>query len=335
MGMQSRAPRIADVARAAGVSRATVSQALNARRPVAEETRRRVREAVERLGYRPNEVARSLRTQRTKLTALVIPDITNPFYPMLARGLQDVLSGAGLHTMVSNTDADADTAATFVSDLVAHGVDGIVYTGFHITAESLRPAVQRHVPLVRLGRHVPGLGAAVHSDDQAAAAVATGHLLDAGYRRVGLIDASLEIGDADVRAAGYLDAHRSRDLTPDPALSAAGDYGRASGREGMRRLLDLPDPPRAVFCVNDLMAIGALDAIGERGLAVPDDVALVGFDDIEAASLVSPALTTVLNPAYDLGAACGRRLLGLIDGAAEGEEVETVVHAKLVVREST
>ncbi|MCI2416141.1 LacI family transcriptional regulator [Saccharopolyspora sp. K220] len=324
--------RLTDVAELAQVSAATVSQVLNGKRPVSEATRNRVLDAVERLGYRPNQVARSLRTRRTNIAALAIPDITNPFYPVLARGMQDALGAAGIHVVVSNTDGDRVTQTTHLGDLVARGIDGIVYSGFHYTERDLAPVLEAGVPLVRLrGRVDPRLGDLVRSDDRKGAADATAHLLRRGYQRIGLLDASLAVSE-DERAAGYRDAFAARGIEPDPDLVAAGDYSREGGRAAMRALL--PRRPSAVVCANDLMAIGALDVAREAGLRVPDDLAVVGFDDIDAAELVSPALTTVRNPAYELGATSGRRLLERIEGDTS-EPTETVVSADLIVRDST
>ncbi|WP_329082946.1 substrate-binding domain-containing protein [Streptosporangium sp. NBC_01469] len=328
-------PSITRVAQLAGVSATTVSHALNGRRPVAEETRRRVLAAIDQLGYRPNVLARGLRTSRSQTIGLIIPDITNPFYPALARGLQDVLGPAGYDEIISNTDGDREMERAAIEQMIARQVDGLAFAVFHTHAEDLLPVIGAGIPVVRLGGRLVQAGVdVVHSDDEGGAAEATRYLLERGYRRIGFVCGPHAEGPAAERVAGYRSALLAAGADADPRLVAHTHFSRAGGSSGTARLLDLPDPPDAVLCANDIMAIGALDRAGERGLRVPADLAVMGFDDIEAASLVSPGLTTMANPAREIGQACARRLLERLRGGTAESSAETVIPARLVRRRS-
>ncbi|GAA0380446.1 hypothetical protein Acor_02000 [Acrocarpospora corrugata] len=327
---------IVRVARVAGVSATTVSHTLNGRRPVAAETRDRVLEAIRQLGYRPNVLARGLRTNRSQTVGLVIPDITNPFYPALARGLQDVLRPAGYDEIISNTDGDRGRERAAIEQMIARQVDGLAFAVFHTHAEDLRPAIEAGIPVVRLGGTLVQDGVdLVHSDDEGGAAEATRYLLGRGYRRIGFVCGPGAEGPAAERVAGYRSALAAAGVAAGPELVAYTHFSRHGGGAGVSRLLDLAEPPDAVLCANDLMAIGALDAAGGRGLAVPGDLAVMGFDDIDAASLVRPRLTTMANPAREIGRACGMRLLERLSGEpAALIPMEIVIPARLVERES-
>jgi LacI family transcriptional regulator len=328
-------PRIGQVAALAGVSATTVSHALNGRRPVSEATRRRVLDAIEELGYRPNVVARGLRAGRSLTIGLVIPDITNPFYPVLARGLQDVLGPAGYDEIVTNTNGERDLERHALDKMISRQVDGIAFAVFHTHADDLRPVIDAGIPVVRLGgrQALPGVDL-VHSDDEGSAAEAARYLLRGGFRRIAFVCGPAAEGPAAERVAGYRAALAEAGVAVDPELVVYTEFSRAGGAEGVGRLLELPVPPDAVMCANDMMAIGAVDAARERGLRVPDDLAVMGFDDIEAASLVTPALTTMANPAREIGRACARLLLERISGTVAGPSTEVIIPARLVRRQS-
>ncbi|GAA4594664.1 hypothetical protein GCM10023194_62200 [Planotetraspora phitsanulokensis] len=327
-------PSITRVAELAGVSATTVSHTLNGRRPVADSTRRRVLDAIERLGYRPNVLARGLRTSRSQTIGLVIPDITNPFYPALARGLQDVLGPAGYDEIISNTDGDRGMERAAIEQMIARQVDGLAFAVFHTHAEDLLPAIEAGIPVVRLGGRLVQEGVdVVHSDDEGGAAEAARYLLERGYRRIGFVCGPEAEGPAAERVAGYRAALAEAAAPADPRLVVHTHFSRAGGREGAAALLDLPEPPDAVLCANDIMAIGALETAARRGLRVPDDLAVMGFDDIEAAGLISPGLTTMANPAREIGQACARLLLDRLSGQAAGYR-EVVIPARLVRRQS-
>ncbi|GIH07126.1 catabolite control protein A [Rhizocola hellebori] len=328
-------PHIGQVAQLAGVSATTVSHALNGRRPVSEATRRRIMEAIDQLGYRPNVVARGLRAGRTMTIGLVIPDITNPFYPLLARGLQDVLGPAGYDEIITNTNGDRELERIALDKMISRQVDAVAFAVFDTHAADLQPVIDAGIPAVRLGgrQAQPGVDL-LHTDDEGAAAEATGYLIERGYRRIGFLSGPAAHGPAAERIMGYQAALRAAGLKADPNLVAQTEFSREGGAEAMTRLLKLRDRPQAVFCANDMMAIGALDVARQRGLEVPGQLAVMGFDDIEAASLVSPQLTTMANPAREIGRACARLLLDRVSGAESGPGREIVIPARLIRRES-
>jgi LacI family transcriptional regulator len=328
-----RRATIDDVAAHAGVSKTTVSHVLSGRRPVAAETRERVQDAIVELGYRPDGIARSLRTRRSHLVALLIPDISNPFYPVLARGLEAGLAAAGYHVVICNTDSDPGRELAFVADMSDRRIDGLVLDSFSLAVDQLR-TIAGPLPVVWIGaeREDHPEVDVVRSDDEQGACDATAHLLARGRRCVAMIDGSP--GSGTPRTHGYLRALAS---APEPRspLIRHGGWTREGGAKAMLELLDLDPRPDAVFCANDLMAIGAVDAIRERGLRVPSDVAVAGFDDIDAASMVRPPLTSVVNPAYETGRVAGGLLVDRMAGAYEGPQRAVTLPCRLVERASS
>jgi LacI family transcriptional regulator len=325
---------IADVARHAGVSKTTVSHVLSRKRPVSTATRVRVEEAIRELGYRPDGMARSLRTRSSQLVALIIPDITNPYYPVLARGLEDGLGATTYRSLICNTDRHPEREAEFLEDVCDRGVDGIVLDSFTLTSERLVDLLPRGVPLVRIGTTViddPGFDT-VHADDERGAIDATIHLIRRPSRRVAMIQGPPGAGAR--RNEGYVRALQSSGLPVDPELIVSGQWTRYGGAVAMRRLLALPDPPQAVFCANDLMAFGVLDVAREAGIDIPGELAVVGFDDVEGAAMTYPSLTTVSNPAYETGLLAGillkERMLGV-----HRDEPRTVTLPCRLIRRAT
>jgi LacI family transcriptional regulator, galactose operon repressor len=333
--MMSR-PRIADVAKAAGVSATTVSHALSGNRPVSDEVRAKVEAAVERLGYRANMLAQGLRTQRTQTIALIVPDITNPFYPMVARGVQDAISDAGYQVVVCSTDGDAAREAAFLRDMLARSVDGLIIDLFRTPADDLAGMLDPHTPVVMLGPMpaAPEVGDRVVGDDRVSVAEATRHLLRDGRRKIAFVGASPGVGPSDRRRLGYEDALLGAGLGKDARRVVRCYYTRVAARTAMAEALAGGLDVDAVVCANDLAAIGVLDALRQAGRDVPHDVAVIGFDDIDAAELVRPALTTVDNRAYEKGAVCGRLLLQRITGELDGPAREIVVPGVFKVRDS-
>jgi LacI family transcriptional regulator len=323
---------IAEVAEKAGVSRTTVSHVISGNRPVAAMTREKVERVIREMGYRPNGLARSLRIQRTHTIALVIPDINNPFYPVLARGLDDVM-GEEYRTLICNTDAIRERELAFVADVFDRKVDGMVIVAFQIGAADLDDILGMNVPVVSIGDNIDDQRVdIVLTDDEHGAYEATRYLLDKGHRRVGLVGGAERPGLR--RMAGYRRALDEIGIPFHPELAVVGGWTRQGGKEGMSQLLALDERPDAVFCANDLMAIGAIDAARHVGLAIPDDIAIVGYDDIEAAAMVTPPLTTITNPAYEAGQTAGRLLLDRVTGAYGFRRRRVVLRSELIERES-
>jgi LacI family transcriptional regulator len=326
---------INQVAALAGVSPTTVSHVLSGKRLVAEETRDTVHAAIRTLGYRPNHVARSLRTRRSHMIAVVVPDITNTFYSVLTRGLADTLDGQAYGTYVCNTDGLLDRETTFLDDMLDRGADGIVLAAVdRASVGALKPA-DLGVPVVCVGHGLdhPRIDV-VTVDDEQGSYEATRHLLLRKPRRVAMIQGPIDAGGN--RIVGFSRAMGEARRAVDPRLMMIGDWTRRGGHQAMQQLLagSARQRPDAVFCANDLMAIGAVDALREAGLAVPDEVAVVGFDDVDAATIVHPSLTTVVNPSYDIGASAGRLLLSRLSGEYDGAGREVGLPCPLVVRES-
>ncbi|MDX6319715.1 MAG: LacI family transcriptional regulator, partial [Nocardioidaceae bacterium] len=320
------------VADLAGVSPTTVSHVLSGKRMVGAATRGHVQDAIRQLGYRPNNIARSLRTSRSRMVAVVVPDITNPFYSVLTRGLADGVYDAGYGTYVCNTDGLAERENTFLEDVLDRGVDGIVMASVNLAANGARPA-PLGTPIVYVGGALDHPRAdLVTADDEVGSRLATAHLISRGATRVAMIQGPPESGPA--RDEGYRSALVENGFGFDPALMIRGDWTRQGGRRAMHSLMAQVERPDAVFCANDLTAIGAVDAARDLGLAIPGDVAVVGFDDVDAATIVSPTLTTVRNPAYDTGCAAGELLLSRMLGHYTDAGRTVVLPCPLIQRES-
>lgn len=325
--------RIADVATLAGVSPTTVSHVLSGKRLVGEATKGTVQEAIRALGYRPNAIARSLRTNRSTMVAVVVPDITNPYYAVLTRGLADAVDGAGYGSYVCNTDGSPDRELAFTEDVLDRGVDGIVIASSGVSMRSSRGPAAFGTPVVCVGGifdHAQVDLIAV--DDEVGSHAATVHLIRRGARRIAMIQGPGESGTA--RNEGYRRALTEAGREVEPGLMVRGDWTRRGGRRAMDTLMSRSDRPDAVFCANDLTAIGALDTTRELGLSIPDDVAIVGFDDVDAATIVTPALTTVRNPAYETGVSAGELLLSRMSGEYTGRGRKVILPCPLMRRQS-
>ena len=324
---------IAEVAADANVSRATVSQVLNGRRPVAAPTRDRVLASVERLNYRPHSVARSLRTQRSLTIGLMVPDITNPFYPELTRSFQDVAYGRSYHTMICNTDGDAEREREAARHLLDRQVDGLLLVAFGLSGAEIDD-IAATVPTAFVGD--PALGRKcdqVHLEDTAAARDMTRWLFGRGYRRLGFLAGTPRLGPSDVRLAAFLAVCQENNDISAGQRVVFGEYSVAGGAKALVQLVGAADPPDAVFCANDQIAIGALHAADELGLSVPGDLGITGFDDIEPAAYVRPALTTVANPAADYGRLAAELIIDRIEHRGVAPR-ELIIPHRLVIRGS-
>lgn len=325
---------ITDVAKAAEVSKTTVSHVLSGKRPVATSTRERVEAAIRQLGYRPDGLARSLRTRRTHVVALIIPDLTNPYYPLLARGLEDGTDG-DYRTFICNTDGSFEREEEFLQEVTDRRADGIVLDSFAMKPERVGAIVPPGVAVVRIGTTViddPGYDT-VHADDERGAFDAVMHLVDKGHRRIAMIQGPPGAGGK--RNGGYETALRSAGIPPNPDHVISGEWTRPGGAEAARMLLSIPEPPSAIFCANDLIALGVMDTARDLGLQIPDDLALVGFDDIESAAMVSPALTTVANPAYETGLLAGILLRERMSGQYRDSPRTVTLPCRLIERATT
>jgi LacI family transcriptional regulator len=306
---------IKQVALAAGVSYTTVSHVLNDTRPVSPDARERVLAAAAALHYVPSALARSLRCQTTGTIGLVIPNNTNPYFSEVARGIEDSCYAAGYSVILCNSDDDPAKQLAYVNVLLAKRCDGLIMAALAQTDGALLR--QRRVPAVFLDRAPEGLeNDVVGIDNVAGGELAGRHLLDIGRARIGCIGGPRNLEVSDQRIAGLRQVLADAGRPLDDRLCDAGDFGSASGYAAARRLLNRPDDarPDALFCCNDMMAIGALRAAAELGIAVPGQLAVVGFDDIDLAQFVHPPLTSVSQRTRALGNITAACLLARIAG---------------------
>lgn len=323
-----------DVARVAGVSQRTVSNVVNIPARVGAETRVRVQSVIDDLGYRPNPNARGLRTSRTGVVAFAVPDLDIPYFSDLASALIPELDRAGLTLVIDQTGGDPDRErAVLQGGSVSATFDGVLLNALSLTAADIEASATR--PIVLLGEE--DYGSAVDQisvDGVEAAAVATRHLIDSGRTRIAALGRqSRKAGTSAQREAGFVRAMTDAGLDPDRYRSSV-EFDRASGDREMRRMLDRPDPPDAVFCFNDLLALGAMRAAWSRGLDVPRDLAVVGFDDIEDGRYAMRTLSTIAPDKATIARRAVEMLTERIAGL-EGPGRRERAGFELVVRESS
>ncbi len=330
---------IADVAREAGVSRQTVSRVINNKGEISPATLSHVRDVIERLGYRPSSIARGLATRKTLTIGLVVPDIANPFFAEIARGAGDVAHEAGYSLLLCTTAEDQAREADVLRALEDQSVDGIILCSSRLAEPDLLAAIARQRAVVLVNRKLEGCQGGVWVDDARGARLAVEHLLRAGRRTIGCLAGPYPISHSSrERARGYAGALAA--AGGDPDLSRLDEGLRlpcvpdsAGGRAAARALLLARPDIDALFCHNDLIAVGALQACAQLGRRVPQDVAVVGSDDILLAGLVNPALTTLRVDKQAIGAAAMHLLLDQISGClADCEGV--VFQPELIVRAS-
>ncbi len=325
-----------EVARLAGVSSATISYVINnGPRPVSPETRARVLDAIKKLGYQPNAVARNFRRQRTSTIGLILPDTENPYYAEVTRGIERVAMEQGYFVVQCHSDFSLKREVQFVDLLYTERAAGVVWVP---TTESREPAdklAQYHLPTVMLDRTVPGVSTpSVVADNYRGAYLATKHLIDLGHKLIGCIGRPLDLSHSHSRIQGYRAALEEYGLPFDGGLVVRGGFRPDDGRTAGLELIGHSPRPTAIFAYNDYMAIGAMRAAYEKGLRVPDDLAIAGFDDIPQSALTCPSLTTIRQPKAELGSRAAQLILELIAGRAP-ETTSIMLDVELVVREST
>jgi LacI family transcriptional regulator len=333
-------PTQSDVAKRAGVSQATVSYVLNDNPvfSVPVETRQRILDAVDELGYIPNGAARSLRTRKTYTIASVIPDITNPFYPAFERGVQESAESHGYDLIVYNTGGVAEKERRCLRSVQQGRVDGVIGVFFHLTARDLVDLLERGIAVVRLeatkkeGSKYDLSLDNLYVDNVAAARTAVDYLIGHGHTRIGMLDG--QRGPGRARVHGYHQALAQHGIAVDEDLIRDGDFREDGGYRAMRELLGLSPRPTAVFAANDMMAMGALLTVREAGLLVPRDVALVGFDDTPFTKLVTPSLTTVTQFQEELGRRAAEMLIERLAGTAPKRGRNEEMPYELIVLES-
>jgi LacI family transcriptional regulator, galactose operon repressor len=323
---------IKDVAAAAGVSAATVSRVLNAHPSVSAAARTRVLAAVDALGYRPNAVARSLRTDQTRTLGLVISDVLNPYFTMLARSVEEEARALGYSVIIGNADEQPELQDHHIRNLLDRRIDGLLVSPTDGGSPLMLDAAQSGTPTVFVDRWIAGVDVpVVRADGRSAVRDLVAHLHGLGHRRLAIIAGPAATTTGSERVTAFRAALGEYGLELPEEYVGQGDFQAESGRRATEAFLALPEPPEVVFAADNLMALGALDAMRARGLRVPDDIALAAFDDIPWFVHTDPPITAIAQPTGELGRAAVRALAALI----EGRRARSVtLPARLVVRRS-
>ena len=329
---------MADVAREAGVSIMTVSRVVNDKGEISLDTRHRVLDVIERLGYRPSGIARGLATKRTGTLGLVVPDISNPFFSDVVRGVEDQAYNRGYNVFLCNTEEDSQRELTILESLEEKRVDGLLLASSRLEEGELRSAVGRFPAVVLINRRLVGNsnGAGVGVvlvDDFSAARMATRHLLDSNCTPVGFLVGPPASRSGRSRVEGYRTILVEAGLDHNPAWMRRCSSDVEGGRESAIDLLSDHPELTGLLCYNDLVAVGALQAAVDLGRHVPADLCIVGFDDIPLAALITPSLTTCRGPRYDLGVEATAMLFDRIQGGM-GARSEIVLQPELIIRAS-
>jgi LacI family transcriptional regulator len=328
---------IKDIARRANVSYATVSRALNNKSGVRETTRRRILELAEELCYTPNAIARGLVKKQTHTLGLIIPDITNPFYPEVARGIEEEAAREGFSIVLCNTNWEPYREVHYLKLLSEKRVDGIILATIHSEVKAVESGVTGKIPVVYVSNAPHG---SEHSfvviDNILGGFLATEHLIECGYRTIGFIGSTEDSLTIEERLEGYRRALSKHGLPAPEKYIRLGDFKQQTGYRIIRQMVDSGDYPRAIFAENDLLALGVLQGVKASGLSVPGDVAVVGFDDIPFAGFPEVQLTTIYQPKYEMGRKAVEILLKRIRHPGETRKAEKLyLEPRLVVRKSS
>jgi LacI family transcriptional regulator len=325
------------VAADAGVSAMTVSRVINESAGVSADTRKRVEASIAKLGYVPNRLARGLTQRKTQAFGVIVPDVANPFFTLVVSGIEEVAWRAGYHVILCNTQGDLERERGYLEDMLAFQVAGVLIAPVgHRSRSHLRMLTRNSVPFVLIDRSVDGYdGDLVHGDSVAGARKLVEHLIALGHQRIGMITETDDVSTARDRVRGFREALEGAGITYRPELvaeSSAIDVQAA--HDATLALLDLPEPPTALFAVNNIAVVGVAEAARERGLGIPEDLALVCFDDIEHASRFYPFLTVMAQPAETFGTIATQLLLDRLSGRISERRRIVVLPADFVVRES-
>jgi LacI family transcriptional regulator len=328
---------IHDVAKNAGVSVATVSHVINGTHYVSPELADRVYESINKLNYRQNKLARALSQKNIPLLALIVPDISNPYWSSLARAVQDVTDPYDYSVIVCSSDGILDREIRFLRSL-SGWVSGLILHPYHVSQAQVNQLILHNLPAVILGEFTtsekqPSNWDQVAANNRESAMAAVEYLIGLGHRRIAFVQGTAGTPSSVKRMTGFLDALNSAGLPVDDNLIIPGDYTRAGGRRAMAELLSRPEPPTAVLCANDFSALGALEEAQLRGLKVPQSISIVGFDDIDEAALASPPLTTIRLPPHEIGVVAAEKLIERLKGREESSHA--FIKGELIVREST
>ncbi len=327
---------IIDVAKEANVSPSTVSRVLNDTGMISPATVEIVYQAVKKLGYEPNVLARSFRKKETRTILILTPNMTNPYYSNILSGISDMSREMNYSSFICNTTAGTAQVKEMLNMLPKHRADGVILLASEMGETWLRDFSENY-PIVQCSEFDPDIQIPhVSIDNYKAAVEAIHYLIRIGHRKIGTISSTNRYLSTQLRMQGYKDALIEAGIEPEERFiaNAGKDYSYASGCLAANQLLSQPDPPTALFCISDVLAMGAINTAKKIGLRVPQDVSVIGFDDVEQTAMFSPQLTTVAQPCYALGQKCAELLL---KNLARGESIskETILPHKMVIREST
>lgn len=337
---QTKPPTMHDVAKLAGVSQSTVSRVLSVTAPsisISEPTRQKIIHAADQLGYQLNWTARSLRTLHTQMMAMLIADISNGFYHPMVRAFQDVARAHHYDVLIANSDHNYENERGFCEAMLRRPVDGIAMVPYHLTA----PEIDRLIRLTNahiaiLGNHIthPAVDKVWLDDEQATFEAVQWVLQQRPYRRFGYIGVPDKLPPGPRRLRGFQRALAEAGLSLDPNLLQIGDFSVESGAQAMQAILHVTYPPFAILACNDLMAIGAIRQAQEMGCAVPEDVGIMGFDDIPEAQMITPKLTTIAQPPREIGKQLAELLFDRIEKRVTGGARSVIVEHRLMIRGS-
>jgi len=337
MGSERRVVTRDEIAAAAGVSAATVSYVVNnGPRPVSPRTRSKVLHAIDSLGYKPNAIARNLRMHRSTTIGLIIPDINNPYFAQVARGVEQMASENGLTTVLCHSSYSVEGELRYVDVLQSERAAGVIWFPATNSPEPGKRMTEFGMPLVILDRSVPGVPApAVVANNFLGGLLATGHLIELGHRTIGYIARSTDLSHSSERLRGYQAALANFGIERDDSLIVRGGFKLEDGYQAAKQLLEGPHRPSGIFAYNDFMALAALRAAYELGIHVPGDLSVVGFDDIPEAAFACPSLTTIAQAKHEMGRQGVAFLLEIINQNPPGTSRSESLPVELVVREST
>jgi LacI family transcriptional regulator len=326
---------IREVAKLAGVAPITVSRVINNSGYISDETRLRVEAAVSQLGYVPNTLSQSLRWKQTGMLALLLTDVTNPFWTTVARGVEDAASEAGYHVILCNTDESPEKQESYLSALLQKRVDGILLVPARDDMEDIQQASKLHVPLVVLDRRLTQqLTDSVRCDSEQGAYQLTRLLLERGHRQIALLTGSPHVATAIDRLNGYRHALRDYGIGESGEMVYYGEFTLESGQEMACQALAAKPCPTAIFAGNNFIAIGLMQALQEAGIRVPGDISIVGFDDLPASLLIDPFLTVAAQPAYEMGVQATKILIKRLSGNGANAPQEVVLPVEIIERKS-
>ncbi len=333
---------INDVAKRAGLSAMTVSRVVNGTGYTSSDARARVEAAIEELGYVPNALARQLRSKRTKTIALVVSDISNPFFTTIARGVEDVAAAHGFSVMYCNTDESEAEEEQYLLMLIERQVDGVLLVPARSSGASFRLLQAHRMPVVVLDRRVAARDVdSVRCDSEAGAHALTRHLIGLGHRRIAVLTGRRNVSTSVDRVAGCRRALQETGLVLDDALVHWGgfNFGKLNQADGHRMAQEVlatdGDCPTALFCANNFIAFGAIRALREAGLRVPDDMSVVAFDDLPEEWVSEPFLTVAAQPAYEIGHRAATILLGQLSGDLQPAGENVMLPFELIIRRSS